>query len=1650
MPILPGLSFRRSQPELEHFESRDSIEPSRPTLPSTTPPEGPRRRLAAKFVLGIAAGLGLSVVFVGALATSLVLHLNAPSARRAIAAYASDAVSKDLRGRVDFVAIDRISPRGLDVGEITVRDPAGKPVLSVYGAHVRYNIVSLAKAFLNNGNPTIDRVVVERVNVALIPNAAGEPTLIDAVASRDPKPTQGPGEKTPSTFRMALPWIDVRAIEVFGQAGNKFVGAYGEVEKLSVQIAPDATTIHAPRVTLHVAPIANTLASATTVEIDGSLRVPTHVSEGDLPVLIDRARIAVSSAGTHATITATGDERAFSAHIEAPSVSPATISAFTGAPPPLPVPASVSLDVTGTIDRAHVHGVAGLGAAVASIDGEVDLAAFDVAPTAAYPRIALGQLSVAVRGLDPALFGGPSLGVSTDLVARMTATTAGTEVTLKGTGGTTFGGKPGSVDVDAIALIAPNKTVNASGKVHATLGKSKVSVDFTANNPTGGGTAHATVYAQVPSLEELHAFHQQPLHGRVDLDGTVDVDLGKQTFALSGRAHAIGFKHPSVHLPEGVVAVQAEGPFHEPKFVTAIVARQIVLSPTAQNPYRIHNVDLKVAGTPKLLAVEGKLSTDGGQNVVVSTHVAPTTVGARLVGTKLHVDKGTFIAEIAVKEFELKGSAMSVKGFKMSSTAGGLRLDASYDPKTHKMALDAHSTPLDLPALFRAAGLEDMGIRGTLTLDTNVATIARKNPADGSETGILRLDDDVGRIAKIPTVTAPYLVGHIKLDLDNGFAPQVGAVNAHVNVDIEDRLVAGNVGVAIKDLIRIGLNGAALVPGRIDDPKAWADASGHVDLRVPQIDLAKVSAFLARNGQELPTMIGSLDIGGHLERSGKDAPPTGFLNIDTHGFAMQTGATRIEGIDFRLRTILDGKHNEDGAVDANKPVQLSAVVEAHDAKGPLAIVHIGTEGLWSTIRTAGKGLADLPIGMNIIMPPRDLDHWPRAIAKTMPVHGKLGVVGHAEGTIGKPKLDFRARLENIADSVGGVHDAEVTLTYDGALAKLLANVSSRAAGNKQELALEGEVKVKSGDLVAGGTIPWTAKLDAKLDELPLELFVTDTAISGKARGELHVDHINDPAVKAASVEGRIDVDKFQVGDTTFSETFFVVKVDESAANATLALHGKDGALDAKAHVPLVWKNAASPAIAPGAPIEATLDAKDLRLKVAEPFVDAVDKLDGKVNAHITAKVTKKTNADGKGTYEGAPEGTISLREGVIIADAVGERWDQVVADVSLHNNKIELPKIELRGRTGGYAKMSGSATLDGFFPKSFHARADLKRFSFASEGAKVGDITGTIVVDGKTVKLADKRDQMVVDVTLDPFLIDLAAEAGKQVQQLDQDPSIMVAEPLGPPIKPPGPPGTGTAMKVAIHMPHSVMIRRDDLRIAAEGNPSIDIDGPAKFAGEVRINGNPASNLQQRSWLEVSGKRFYIQQSRIAFDGSEDFDPLVDVEVRWQAPDRTIVQVRVTGHLKTPKVTFKGLDESGSPLGLTQGEVMSLIVLGRRDAGSAKQQEQAEKGAAAQTASLVQGMTGAIVGKQLQKMLPASMSLSLAPGRYSGGYQHNNIYFEVAYNASGSRMGPQAIGQTIPRTTFGIEWRFAKMWSLMTTIGDTGSTLVDLLWHYRY
>ena len=628
---------------------------------------------------------------------------------------------------------------------------------------------------------------------------------------------------------------------------------------------------------------------------------------------------------------------------------------------------------------------------------------------------------------------------------------------------------------------------------------------------------------------------------------------------------------------------------------------------------------------------------------------------------------------------------------------------------------------------------------------------------------------------------------------------------------------------------------------------------------------------------------------------------------------------------------------------------------------------------------------------------------------------------------------------------GEPHVLVIKGDYDGKVATVHAGLAAQQQGAEAKLTADAEVKVNSNDLLApaapGAALPWTAKADVALKGLPLAMLSSLSAVqvSGVAYGEVHVDHVNDPAAKSATVDAKLDVDSLTIGDSAFDKASVTATVDEKHATAKLALEGESGNAHANVDVPLQWKTALSPGLAPGAKIAGSFDAKDFRLRTIEPFATPFDALDGYLDADV--KISLTPPKPGSTDLDGGATGTIKLRDGVMIVSAIGERWDGVGGQIDITPQKIDVKQLTLKG-PNGHATVTANATMAGLMPQKLHVQLDAKRFPFATNGVPVGALSGKVVVDGDMTK----KEGADFVVTIDPMTVDLAATSGKHPQDLEPEPSVVILQPVEPPNKPPS--QGGMPMKIAIKMPNNVWIRRDDLRMAIHGNVGVDMKQVAVITGEVQVDEG------SHGYAEVFGKRFVVDHAKVTFDGAAEINPVLDIAVKWEAPDGSAVMIGVSGRMAQPKVTM-----TSDPPG-TQAEIMSLLVLGRRDAGSASQQDQASKGAAAQTAAMVQGMTGAIVGQQLQKALPTSMSLSFQPGdsgfsdaKYGGGYQHGKFYFEVGYNAGAGnpngQIGPGA-QQYQPRTTFGVEYRFKPMWSLMTTLGDTGSALVDLLWNYRY
>ncbi|MGZ3453870.1 MAG: translocation/assembly module TamB domain-containing protein [Polyangiales bacterium] len=1634
----------------------------------STPAEPPKqpRRLLGKFALGMAAGLGLSVVFVGALAVSLVAHLNAPSARRAIASMVSDVASKPFLGRIEIHDIERIALRQgeIDVGEVTIRDPRGRPVITGHGAHVAFHPMELARAFLAKAGatPTIDRVVVDRVNVVLDASQA-EPTppIAEAFAPKEAGPPGPP--KSANTFRLSIAEISAREVGVSGALFEVPFQGHGQVQHGSLAVMPEGVWVNVEGASLALSPMAGVSNAPIHVDVDGELRVP-FVTEprAFIPTELRNVRAVLASGGVNAFVSGQLLQTAVEVHVSVPQTSPTSIEAVLGVASPIPVPASIEVDAEGTLDRAEVVARASLGGGTVTTIGWLDIAAMAQKPGPEQPRIGIAEARVLVAGIAPRIFAkdAPAVTVGTDSIVEVTATTAGTEILVKGTSTGAPEKAPGStatIALDLRALVGKGSTSGSGNLVASAYGaRSEVRFDF--EQHPGGGHANAAITANVPRMEDLgHFVPGLPLRGGVDVVANLAVDFDKKTFGGSATVHGRSIAHPSATIPEIAIVAHAGGTFSEPTFGGVVDAGQIVLSPKSPHPTVLHDVNAKIAGTPTLVGVGGHVRTDLGQDIEIATHLSPRfpsgATGLRIAGTHVLLKRGDFVGDLAIKELSVQKSTITVTGLRLSSTAGGLRLDGTFDPKKHTMDIDVASTELDVDAIVRALGVEDGSVRGKLRLDVKLASLPaaqRKwiTENTATESSLLHLEQPAP--PKIDSAGAPYLSGRVHIDLHDGHLADIVDLGGHVDLDIEDRLVEGTVDVAVKDLARVMLRGAAMVPGRLDDMKSWEDAIGRVDLHLPTVDFTKVEAFLAKRSKTAPPQLaGTFSLHGHLERARKNGAPIGWINGWTRDFAYAKGTTAIKGIDLRLRASLDSTSDaqgENGTPDPKAPLQLDLTADVHDKKGALAIFHVGTEGTWTQLSKVGTSLSDMPVVADLVVPARALHDLPPSITKKLPLDGNLGLSATLRGTLAEPKLELRATLDDVIGEGGSPHVAYLSTTYDGEKAKVHLDFAPKRSPDKTQVLLDSEIAFSAKDALEG-KLAWSAKGDLELRKFPIGIVGGALGLRGQANGKIHLDRVNDPKAPSPTVDGRIDFAKLKIGDTAFDDAFLVVKVDEHAASGQLAVHGgKSGTIDAKGRVPLVWKNNGSVAIATDAPIEGNVDVKGLRLAILKPFVEELDEVDGRLDAHLVTNVRKNE----KGQWIGAPEGTITVRDGIVVADAIGSRWSNVLADIEVKNGKMTIKQIDMKSVGRGRAKIVGEATFAGFSPQTFHVQLDSKRFGVAASGARVGELSGKVTADGKMVPNGDGRERMDIVVKLDDVVMDLASEAGKKVQSLEQDPSIAIAQPIGKPVETAKSGSASVPIRVSVKIPHPVTVRRDDLRVAVEGNPSVVFDGVPKVSGEVVIKANEASPWQQPSWLDVAGKRFYVHESHVKFAGTEELDPLLDVHVRWKAPDSTLVEVSVTGHVSAPKLDFKALDSNGGVSQMSRSEIMSLLVLGRRDAGSSQQQQQAEQGATSQAAALVEGMTGAIFGRQLQKLLPPSVSLTVGAGHYAGGYQHENLYFEVAFNAGGSQMGPTSIGQTQPKTTFSVDWRFARMWSLMTTVGDTGATLVDLIWSYRY
>ena len=165
----------------------------------------------------------------------------------------------------------------------------------------------------------------------------------------------------------------------------------------------------------------------------------------------------------------------------------------------------------------------------------------------------------------------------------------------------------------------------------------------------------------------------------------------------------------------------------------------------------------------------------------------------------------------------------------------------------------------------------------------------------------------------------------------------------------------------------------------------------------------------------------------------------------------------------------------------------------------------------------------------------------------------------------------------------------------------------------------------------------------------------------------------------------------------------------------------------------------------------------------------------------------------------------------------------------------------------------------------------------------------------------------------------------------------------------------------------------------------------------------------------------------------------------WTAPDGTRIYADYVGPVKTGKVNLRS--EPPHP----KNEIVSLILFGTADGSSATPYASKSPSTGTQAGTAVGGLATDGLSKGLDQL--TGMNVTTKIDTSDSANPRPEVEMQIAKDISlelAFVLGTPPPG-TNPDTSYAtINWRFVRNWSLETTFGDYGSSLADIVWHYRY
>jgi translocation and assembly module TamB len=1538
---------------------------------------------------------GLSLVFTGALGAGALLHVGLAPTRRMASALLTDLLSRTFTGRVVIERIGHIDADGFDDATANVYDPEGRRVLAVTGLRGHSSLLRLARTLIRGGD--IDIVIpharVEHAEVEIVSDEQGAISLARAFTPRPPKAARSPAT-TPTRVRVWLPDAQVGVAHVHGGiAGLHDVEVDLARVQGSVLAGNDRTSIKVERYSLNAhGLVPSTLqgTSATYLDMPSSTGKKLSVwatFDGFLGDVQVAARAGLD-----------GSDLDLAADI--PKARPESVRELLPAWPIFD-DAGVHVEAKGPPAGLAVKGDATVGAGRASFSGDLSLEG------GVTTKLAVNARNVDLRSLAQAA---PSANLS-----------ASGQVNLAVHDGAVDGSaelETGAFRIDPIDV--PPASVTAKLHGGAVSGRASLhdpaltsEIDYDVHRGDGGDaivgidwTARAPEIARIPWLAKVGngqaRWHAKGQIARGALDARIDASVA-------------GFQRPRVALEQANITGSLRGPIAHPGVSASLKGQKL-----AAGPLFFPNVQATAEGalTRPTIAVTG--SGEHATTLSAKAAIEPRAGGAKLGGIEFRAEREGIALAGKVGSIEVGGDRVRLEGVAVEGAGGPIR--GSFAVSESSLHAQLSSPGTDLKKLGKVL-LPGIPVEGLLSFDIDA--------------------DLAGKSEK----------GHARVILDGGSLAGLSGVHAEAEASVDERHFTGGADVRVGELGSITASATdAELGGPMLRGSSWLAASGKLQV--------ESTVVLDQLRQQVPIAMAFLsDAGGTL----RSRLIVGREDLETHR-AHATAASELPPPDLDLVVWSDHLHaairgegkiigtSPPAFVTENVDVQVGLHVEGEtqrsqltarlvDAQGMLvgltALGQLPVREIWQTPQKAVSKLADLPITAQLTLPRRSLEDYPEML-RPPGVNGELEAAGRFTGSVRAPAATLNLRGYGIQPSSSALAlpvDLDVEGKYDGE--KLEARLYAK---RPQGVVLDAvtQIKVALKDLLAPKEARpatwWEANGAAHLLGFPLGSLpaLADNQVAGLANGTLTFTGINrDPVIG-----GQVDLTQLTIDKASFPRGVALLRVAQGGLLASAKLDQASGGASVTANARLGWLSAIAPEIDTDEPLDLYVEAHDFRAAALYPLIfrGIFTYFDGKLNGTLHLHQEKQ-----KAERVQTVDGNFDLDDGVFQIPQIGQEFTQAKAHLLVtRTGEVQVNDVSANGATGRLSA-SGTMLLKGFSFASAEGTvkvAEKESIPLTFEGVSLGQAWGTLALHAK--KADDHTIKLDIDVPT--FHTDLPESSSRAVEALADHPDIKVGVrssegelttvALGAEQEKRS--QDALAWHVTGFLGQDVQIKRGTgITMWLTGEPVIDLTDEAHVSGYLNLRSGA---------VEVFGKPFEIEHGSVKFDNDEPGNPLVTVTARWDAPNGMRIYADFAGHLKD-KDPLRFRSEPQLP----QEKILMVLLLGADVIDNSSQQSSQGKdllvaggGVAAmklnQALSKVTPGVSTRVATDEQSPTP-EVAIQLGP----------KVTAQVSYRTKAPTPGEQP-----DRVLLTVDWNFRHNWSIGTTVGDRGSSVLDLIWQYRY